>query len=184
MFRTVATRLLLATALVVTIPTAATAQDEASTIEGRQWYLVGYDAGGAELTEVPWDLGATLLLDEGQAYGYAGCNGFDARYELDGDALSFGDPGTTDVGCPDRLLAVETAYMAALPKVARVAGDSSANSRDLILFDADDEHLLRFTSSDSALLWRQVRELTEQVEAQQKTIRNLRARIKELEQGG
>lgn len=182
MSRNVSTRLLLAAALVVTTATATVAQEEQPTPEGTQWYLTAYDAGGPELTDVPWDLGATLMLDDGQAYGYAGCNGFDARYELDGDALSFGAPGTTDVGCPDRMLDVETAYMAALPKVARWAGDSSASSSNLILFDADDEHLLQFTASDTALLFDQVRGLSVQLEAQQQVIEKLRSRIKELEQ--
>jgi len=182
MIRTITTRLLLAAALVVTIPTAATAQVPAAP-EGTQWYLTGYDTGGAELTDVPWDLGATLTLDGGRATGYAGCNWFEASYEIDGDAIDFGEPGTNAVFCPDRLLKVETAYLEALPKAVRVSADVDGPSNALYLFDADDEYLLRFTASDSALLVRQVRELTAELEAQQQTIKNLRSRIKELEQG-
>ena len=139
MLRTVVSRALLAAALVITVPGAAAAQAEGPTPEGTEWYLTAYDAGGIELTEVPWDLGATLTLDAGQAYGSTGCNAFNASYELDGKALTFGgEPGTTDVGCPDAELEIEAAYMAAFPKVVRWAIDTGVTSdRGLILFDAD-----------------------------------------------
>ena len=65
-------------------------------------------------------------------------------------------------------------------------GPSTPGSRvtsRLILFNACANHLLRFTSSDTDLLYGQVRELTELVDAQQQVIERLRARIRELEQG-
>jgi heat shock protein HslJ len=182
MIRTVALRALLAAALVVSIPTAATAQEDGPTLEGTEWHLVAYDAGGPELAALPWDVTATLSLDAGQAFGSTGCNGFGASYELDDKALSFGQPGHTDVGCADKTMEIEAAYMAALPKVVRWAINTGATSdAGLILFDADDEHLLRFSSSDMGLFVGQIRELTDQLAAQQEVIKNLRARIKELE---
>ena len=185
MSRIISTRLLLAVALVIAFPAVATAQQEVDLPEGVEWHLVAYDAGGPELTDVPWDVVATLTLDAGQAYGSAGCNGFGADYQLDGKTLSVGEPMRTFVGCPDARMAVEESYIAALPKVTRWAIDTGVTGdRDLILFDADDEHLLRFSSSGMGLLVGQIRALTEQVDAQQQVIRNLRARIKELEAGG
>jgi heat shock protein HslJ len=185
MTRIVVSGVLLAAALVITVPTAAAAQAEGLTPEGTEWHLVSHEYGGLEHTDVPWDLDATLNLDAGQAFGSTGCNGFSASYELDGETLTFGQPGHTDVGCSEARLDIEAGYMNALPQVVRWAIDSgSTGGADLILFNADGGHLLRFTSSDTALLVGQVRALTDQVRAQQQVIERLRARIKKLEQGG
>jgi heat shock protein HslJ len=186
MIRTTATRVLLATALVITFPIATTAQDEVATPEGTEWYLVAYDAGGPELTPVPWDVVATLTLDAGQAVGSTGCNGYFGTYQMDGERLTFSPSFLTDRGCIYETRGeVQAAYMAALPRVARWAIDTgTTDERALILFDADDEHLLRFSSSATARLVGQIREMTDQLEAQQQVIEDLRARIKELEQGG
>ena len=132
---------------------------------------MAYNAGGPELTDIPWDVVATLTLDAGQAYGTASCNGFGAGYQLDGKTLSVGEPMRTFVGCPDARMAVEESYIAALPQVTRWAIDTGVTGdRDLILFDADDEHLLRFSSSGMGLLVGQIRALTEQVDAQQQVV--------------
>ena len=82
-------------------------------------------------------------------------------------------------------MAIEEAYMTALTKVARASvftGNTSV--RGLLLFDGDGRHLLEFSSSSSGGLFRQVRELTALVTAQQKEIKALRARIRELEEAG
>lgn len=120
MSRTIATRVLLAAALVFTVPVATTAQDEVATPEGTEWHLVAYDAGGPELTPVPWDLAATLTLDDGQAVGSTGCNRYFGSYEIDGERLTFSRGFHTDRGCFDEKQGeVQAAYLAALPPVAR-----------------------------------------------------------------
>jgi hypothetical protein len=184
MVRTVRLRALLAVALVIAIPGVSSAQDEGPSPVGTEWYLTAYDAGERELTPVPWDLVATLDLGD-FALGSDGCNPFNASYSLDGEALTIGDPGHGDKACDEQTTAVEAAYLAALPKVARWTIDTGATSdQSLILFDADDRQLLQFSSSDIDGLFRQVRELTAQLQAQRQVIKNLRARIRELEQGG
>jgi heat shock protein HslJ len=184
--RSVALRVLLAAALVISIPAATTAQEDRPTPEGTQWHLVAYDAGVPELTRVPWDIAATLTLEAGRAFGWAGCNGFGATYGLVRKAIMFRELGQTDMGCLDEAWSeVEDAYMALLPRAIRWATDSGpTGDRDLILFDADDEQLLRFSSSGMGLLVGQIRELTDRLEAQEKMIDDLRARIAELEPGG
>jgi heat shock protein HslJ len=183
MFRTVMVRALLAAALVVTIP-GVSSGDEASTLEGTEWYLTSYDIGGLEPTEVPWDLGTALRLDDGMAHGYGGCQSIAGEYTLDGESLTFTRVGeTTDIGCPEQPMEIEAAILALLPRTVRWTVDTPPvpGDRHLILLDADGRHLLRFSSSSTENLGRQVRDLTALVAAQQKEIRALRARIRELE---
>jgi heat shock protein HslJ len=185
MIRTVAFRALLAAALVITIPGAATAQAEGPTLEGTEWHLVAYDAGGPELTPMPWDVVATLSFRKRQATGSTGCNGFGARYELDGEQMTISPRFLNQRACPAPKGEVEAAYWAALPKVARWDdGPRLTDDRQLILFDADDEQILRFSPSRDALLVDQIQALTDQLAAQQQEIAAMQARIEELEQGG
>jgi heat shock protein HslJ len=175
MFRIVMLRALLAAALAITIPASTTAQDEA-TPDGTEWYLVAYDAGGPDLTAVPWDVFATLTLDDGQAVGSTGCNGFAATYAIDGEQLTFSPRFQTQRACPGAKMEVEASYMAALPQTARWdAGPSRTRDRELILFDADDEPLLRFSPYDTVLLVRQVQELTAELEMLRTELEALRA---------
>jgi heat shock protein HslJ len=183
MVRAVIARALLVAALVVTVPGVGSAQGREPTPEGTRWYLAAYDAGGPELTEVPWDLGASLTFTDGRLFGYAGCQGLAGEYAIDGERLTVTKVGTTsDVGCSPADASIEAAVLAALPKTARWAIDTNVAPGDgsLILFDGQDEQLLVFGSSSTDGLSRQVHDLTALVAAQQKEIKALRARIREL----
>jgi heat shock protein HslJ len=151
MFRTAITRALLVAAFVVAIVSGTAAQEARPTPEGTRWHLVASDAGALEGPAWPWDLDATLTLSEGRAFGSAGCNGFGADYEFDGEALSFGPPRLSNADCADATMGIEAAYMAALPKAVRWGFDTGpAGDRLLLLFDVDDELLLAFTEADIA----------------------------------
>ncbi len=149
MFRTAIARALLVAALVLPIASGTAAQDARPTPEGTRWHLVASDAGGLEGPTWPWDLEVTLTLGERRAFGSAGCNGFGADYELDGEALSFGPPRLSNADCADATMGIEAAYMAALPKTVWWGFDTGpAGDRLLLLFDVDDELLLSFTEAD------------------------------------
>ena len=118
MLQTVAMRMALSAALVGTLSVATAAQPEQPTLEGT-WHLVSYAAGDA-LAQVPWNVDATLLLQDGQATGSAGCHYFRATYEIVADTLTFGDPTATAADCTDPSMDVEAGYMAGLPRIGEV----------------------------------------------------------------
>jgi heat shock protein HslJ len=184
MFRTIAIRALLGAALVVTVPTVATAQADQPTPEGTIWNLVSYAADG-ELTQVPWYVDATLVLDEGQAFGSAGCNGFGASYELDGDSLAFSKPGHTDVGCSKAVLRVENGYMAALPTTVRWARDTGAGPGDVILylFDEQGDIILSFMPPATSLTSADIYRLQTQLDKMRDRIKELEAQVEQLKKG-
>jgi len=84
----------------------------------------------------------TMTFDQdGQLNGNAGCNDYFANYKVDGNKLTISDSGATLKACEDDIMAIETAFLAALNKVAsyQITGTS------LQLRDADDNALISFT---------------------------------------
>ncbi len=84
----------------------------------------------------------TMTFDQdGQLNGNAGCNDYFANYKVDGNKLTISDSGATLKACEDDIMAIETAFLAALNKVAsyQITGTS------LQLRDADDNTLISFT---------------------------------------
>lgn len=190
MIRSVPTRLALVAALALSLPAATVAQD--ATPEGIDWQLTQY-LDGAEMTAVPWDVDASLRLDQGEAKGSAGCNGFGASYVLDGEDLTFSAPGSTLMGCADSQMAVEAAYLAALPEVATWSMATVGEWQILMLQDDSGENLLRFeiaalglTRSDLRALAAELAALRTEVDRHDERIDDirvatLRERIKALE---
>jgi heat shock protein HslJ len=119
-----------------TPPTGA----EAAGIEGIQWYLT--EVGGSPVSPMADDKQPHILLDpeEKQATGFAGCNNFFGRYELDGSSLTFGPMGATRMACPDLETGLETSVLEALESTRKWKIDSG----DLLFFDTDDV-LARFS---------------------------------------
>jgi len=173
MIRANLTRLALGAALVISVPLAAAAQDEATTPEGVEWHLAGYAVDG-EIGIVPWHIGPTLLLEDGAASGSTGCNRFTGTYELDGEALTF-DPAVamTRMACPDDQSAVEDGYMAGLPETATWAIEDGF----LSLADADGDHILGFEQSVIALTTSDVAALVATLAGQQAEIDQLSGRV-------
>jgi len=111
-------RVLVAAIFVVTIPSTVLAQEEPASPEGSRWDLTAYAVDG-ERMPVPWTVDATLRLDTRVASGDGGCNGFSGTYVLEGDSLTFDDEfARTLAACPEDEMAVENAYLTALPMVA------------------------------------------------------------------
>ena len=80
-------------------------------LEGTNWTLVSVgDETALPGTEI------TAHFDEGRVGGSAGCNGYSAGYELDGDALSISPVCMTEMMCmePGGVMVQEGAFATAL----------------------------------------------------------------------
>jgi heat shock protein HslJ len=113
---------------------------DAAGIEGIQWYLT--EVGGSPVSPMADDKQPHILLDpeEKQATGFAGCNNFFGRYELDGSSLTFGPMGATRMACPDLETGLETSVFKALESTRKWKIEGG----DLLLLDTHDV-LARFS---------------------------------------
>ena len=110
--------------------------DDGPPLEGTEWAL-------ASGVDVPGDADPpTLLLEEGNASGFGGCNTFTGGYELDGDSISIGPLAGTLMACEVQKMAVEGAYMPALE-----AADAWSIDGDELVLSSGGEETLRFSSS-------------------------------------
>lgn len=113
---------LLVASLVITIPVPGAAQDEVPGPGGERWDLTAYDADG-QLAAVPWNIDATLLLEDGTASGSAGCN----RYVVPpwDDCMNL-EAGGTRIEYPTLYIAVlgPDDSLAKLTKWAEPEGDA------------------------------------------------------------
>ena len=110
--------------------------DDGPPLEGTEWAL-------ASGVDVPDDADPpTLLLEEGNASGFGGCNTFTGGYELDGDSISIGPLAGTLMACELQKMAVEGAYMPALE-----AADAWSIDGDELVVSSGGEETLRFSSS-------------------------------------
>ncbi len=60
---------------------------------------------------------------DGQIVGRSGCNGYGAEATVDGDRIEITSLGGTDVACVERLMDLESTYLAALPRVTTIDRD-------------------------------------------------------------
>jgi len=114
---------------------------DASGIEGIAWYLT--EVGGAPVSPMADDKQPHIMLDpeQKQATGFAGCNHFFGRYELDGSSLTFGPMGATRMACPDLETGLETSVFNALERTRKWKKADA----ELLLLDGD-AVLARFSS--------------------------------------
>jgi heat shock protein HslJ len=137
---------LMATPVAAQSPTAGASSPGAeATLEGTYW-LLGEIVNGDESTPVASGTNASLVLTDGSAGGFGGCNQFVAPYELSGDSLSFGDIASTLIACDDATMALEDQYYSALGLVASYAIDGTG----LTLAGADGATVLSYTASPPA----------------------------------
>jgi heat shock protein HslJ len=113
---------------------------EGAGIEGIQWYLT--EVSGSPVSPMAGDKQPHVLLDpeEKQATGFAGCNHFFGRYELEGSSLTFGPMGATRMACPDLETGLETSVFEALENTRKWKIEGG----DLFLLEANDV-LARFS---------------------------------------
>lgn len=122
----------IATAMLLSLPGAALAQDELD-LERTDWSLVSYyDEGVGEDMAVPFEVHPTLRLEDGTASGFGGCNQFSGGYDLDGSTLEFSEEMSVTLAfCEGSAQDVEDAYLANLGGV----GGWSIDGMRLELFD-------------------------------------------------
>jgi heat shock protein HslJ len=149
--------LALALILVILIPgvsraAAPQAAPPAAELEGAPWRLVSYAASGGRLLPVLPGTEVTATFQGGQVNGSAGCNQYNAGYQLAPAAglIRFTPAAATQRFCPDPpgVMQQEAAYLQNLERVARytLAGD------DLTLRDAAGAVLLSYTPQPQAPL--------------------------------
>jgi heat shock protein HslJ len=115
-------------------------------VEGLEWQLESIVLPDeAELTPVPQEVVASILLEDGRATGKGGCNRFSASYQLDGAALSFGEALSTRMACPDPVMSFEHALFAQLGSVASWSSDGGS----VTLYDANGSELARLLPVDA-----------------------------------
>jgi heat shock protein HslJ len=102
-------------------------------IEGIQWHLTEVD--GSPVSPIAHDKQPHILLDptQKQVTGFAGCNHFFGRYELDGPSLKFGPLGSTRMACPDLETGMETSVFNALENTRKWKKADG----ELLLLDGD-----------------------------------------------
>ncbi len=90
-------------------PTRSPVGGRGSILWGTSWKLVSI--GGVHL---PAGVGVSLDLTPDEASGRSGCNHYAGSYTVDGRAITFGPMSVTRMACPEPLMSVERAYLAAL----------------------------------------------------------------------
>ena len=90
-------------------------------LEGTSWQVMSYNNGKGGVTSliIGTEISANFGED-GQLTGNSGCNSYFAEYETDGDNISIGTAGKTEMACiePEGLMEQELQYLAALETAA------------------------------------------------------------------
>lgn len=119
---------------------APSAGTEENSLDNSHWRLVSFGDLGSEQLPVEGSL-VTLILANGQAGGYGGCNSYGGTYQVEGDSLTFGEMVRTERACEDeRITEQEGRYLQALESVARL----ERTDNFLVLSDTDGNALLTF----------------------------------------
>lgn len=117
--------------------------EDVSSLDGSNWDLETYQDEAGEMVGVLPGSITTALFQANYVSGIAGCNRFNADYEVDGNDLSFGPVATTRKLCsdPPGIMQQESSFLSALSAVASF--DLEGNS--LEMSDSQGDVLLTFT---------------------------------------
>ena len=86
-------------------------------LDGSSWEVIGYNNGKGGVVSVIIGTEITANFGEdGQLTGNASCNNYFASYETEGDSISIGPVGATEMFCgePEGVMEQEQQYLAAL----------------------------------------------------------------------
>lgn len=91
-----------------------------AALEGSEWILSQYNNGKGGVVTLLADSEITATFTDGTVSGSAGCNRYNAGYEITGDTISIGPAATTRMFCgdPEGIMDQENAYLAALQTAA------------------------------------------------------------------
>lgn len=89
-------------------------------LEGTLWILSGYNNGKNAVVSVLNGSEITAQFSEGNISGSAGCNNYNAGYEVDGDRITIGPAASTRMFCgePEGIMDQESDYLKALEMAA------------------------------------------------------------------
>ncbi len=121
--------------------TTTTRPKAVGMLVGKQWALSADSDLGVRLTGVS----VTAEFANARVTGSSGCNTYGASYTVSGANLSFGAVMGTQMACPAPQTAVETAYLARLPKVKTFA----IKGTTLTMFDAGQKAILVYDAIDT-----------------------------------
>ncbi|MCJ7514245.1 MAG: META domain-containing protein, partial [Anaerolineales bacterium] len=96
-----------------------TFQASSQDLAGTTWNAIGVNNGKQAVVSLVLDTEVTAVFnDDGTVTGSAGCNTYNAPYELEGKQIKIGPVATTRKFCaqPEGVMEQETAYLAALEK--------------------------------------------------------------------
>lgn len=89
---------------------------EIADIDGTSWTLLFGGGPDGEIEVIDgWPI--TLTFDGSRLGGTSACNNYGGTYQVDGWSMAIGELGGEDAGCAPDVIAVEQAYLGALPDV-------------------------------------------------------------------
>ena len=112
---------LAALTLIVACSRRSTSETEAAAtvpLRGTYWKLTSLGDRPVNVAESQREPHLILQADSRQVNGSGGCNRMFGSYELNGDALTFGDIGSTKMACPD-IMDIESSFLPALQRAAK-----------------------------------------------------------------
>jgi len=115
----------------------------APSLDGSSWNLESYLNEAGEMASVLPGSTNTALFQANHVTGIAGCNNYNADYEVDGNDLSFSPVATTRKACsdPPGIMQQENAFLSALSETASY----DLEDESLEMFDSLGDTLLIFT---------------------------------------
>ncbi len=111
-----------------------------NALTGVHWVL----SDGTDLGVPTTDIVVTADFAAGRMSGNSGCNSYSTNYAASGDELTLGPAVGTRMACEPGAMAVESAFLALLPKVTTFAVTDST----LAMKDADGTTILAFEAVD------------------------------------
>ena len=123
-----------ALALTTSLAVSVVAQDEPAeegivgvySIEGVTWLLTGQAIDG-EMVPVPDRLAVSLQMEDGQAGGNGGCNGYFGSFSTNNNEITISSLGATSQFCPEPegVMEQEAAFLMTLPSATRFRLDGN-----------------------------------------------------------
>ncbi|MDX1436419.1 MAG: META domain-containing protein [Anaerolineales bacterium] len=90
---------------------------QSQELAGSSWEVISYNNGKEAVVSVIIGSEITARFgEEGQLNGIAGCNNYFASYEINGEQISIGTVGSTEIFCaePEGVMEQETLYLQAI----------------------------------------------------------------------
>ncbi len=123
------------------------AVDQPPALTGTDWQLLSYNNGkGGLVSSLATELITAVFGDDDIVTGFAGCNNYQATYEVDGDSIAIGPAAATRKMCaePQNVMEDEAGYLQALERAATF----EIKDGQLTMYDEDGTRQLVYKSCD------------------------------------